>query len=103
MAFPENKLIEFPQQTPGTVDVGIVEKDVRQMSEKGYDFIRDGAAAFTANLEGSVSGRNWTLITSLAASDQGDIPAGYNLVRVDVTVAGALGSTTELIVSGKVL
>ena len=102
-SFPENKLIELPQAVPGIVDIAVVKKDVRQMSEKGYDFIRGVGAAFTAALEGSVSGRNWTLITALAASGQGVVPPQYNLVRVDITVGGALGAGTDLIISGKVL
>jgi hypothetical protein len=100
--FPENKPIEFPQAVPGTVDIGQVEKEVRQMTEKGYDFVRGAGAAFTGNLEGSVAGRTWTLIVSLAAGGQGAIADQYNLVRIDITGGGALGTGTELIISGKV-
>ena len=103
MAFPENKNVEFPQVVPGTVDIGIVKIETRQMSEKGFDFIRGAGAAFTASLEGSVSGRNWTAFDGLTASVQGVIPTQYNLVRLNVTVGGALGTNTLLVISGKVL
>lgn len=101
-SFPENKLLELPQ-SGGAAVVGTTELEVRQMSDKGYDFIRDAGAAFTATLEGSVSGRNWTSITTLAASGQGAVPDHYNLVRVNVSGAGAIGNDTQLIISGKVL
>lgn len=103
MAFAENKTIELPQTTPGTVIVGTEEKEVRQMSEKGYDFIRGAGAAFVGDLEGSVSGLNWTSIVSLAASAQGVVPVHFNLVRANVGTGGALGTGTKLVISGKVL
>jgi len=98
MALPENKQVEIPI----TIAIGDTVK-VRQMSEKGYDFKRGAGAAFAGNLEGSVSGLNWTVIVSLAASAQGTIADHFNLVRVNTGTAGALGTDTELVVSGKVL
>ena len=105
-SFPENKLVEFeevPASAPVEAAIQTQEIDIRQMSDKGYDFIRDGSAAFTGEIFGSVAGRNWTSITTLAASGQGVIPAQYNVVQLKVTVAGVLGDTTELFLSGKVL
>jgi hypothetical protein len=74
--------------------------DLSQCIQKGYDYIRDGGATFTANLEASVSGQVWTVIAALAASGQGAIAAHYNYVRTNCTVAGAKGATTKLIVAG---
>lgn len=104
MAFPENKVIEIPNDGAGNAvaATGTV-VHVDQMSDKGYDYIRDPGAGFTAVLEGSVALRNWATIVALAASAQGAVPAQYNYVRPRVTVAGALGATTELFVSGKVI
>jgi len=103
MAFPHVRIVEFPQSPAGTVVVDTVLWDVRQLSDKGFDFIRDGGAAFTAVLQGSVGKLSWTDIQSLAASAQGVIPAHYNWVRINVTVGGALGTTTQLRVAGKEL
>lgn len=101
--FVENNSVSFPQAAPGIVDVGISGIDVRQWSEKGYDFIFGAGAAFTANLEASVSGANWVVVAALGASGQGAIAEQYNLVRVNISGSGALGTGTELIISGKVI
>lgn len=104
MAFPEIRLVEFPLDALGTT----VEKragtpfDARQMSEKGYDFQRGGAAAYVADLEGSVTGDTWAVIVALAASSQGTIPAHYNYVRINCGTAGAYDGDT-LKAAGKVL
>ena len=104
MAFPENKLVELPQNPAGTVVVGVgTTVEVRQMMEKGYDFTRGAGAGFTAVLEGSVRGQNWTTIVNLNASGQGAISGHYNLVRANVSVGGALGTGTELYASGKII
>ena len=103
MAFPEHKLIEFPNDGLGTATVGEIEYRVDQMSDKGFDFIKGAAAAYTAVLEGSVAGRNWSTIDSLAASGQGSVSDEYNWVKIKVTVGGALGTGNELFISGKVL
>ena len=97
MAFPENKLVTIP----ATISIG-ARVEVRQMSDKGFDYIHDGSGA-TAALEGSVSGLHWDSIQVLAADAQGAVDAHYNLVRVNTTGAGALGAGTKLVVSGKVL
>lgn len=76
--------------------------DMSGLVDKGYGFTRDGGAGFTAALQGSVTGNdNWTAIANLNASGSGAIPAHYNFVRVNVSVAGALGATTTLTVAGK--
>jgi hypothetical protein len=75
--------------------------DVGQLGGKGYDYIRDGGAGFTGVLEGSVAGKNWSTVVALAASAQGTIPDHYTRIRVNVTVGGALGPTTELVAAGR--
>ena len=97
MAFPENKVVEIPVAIG---DGQIIE--VRQMSDKGYDYKHDGSTV-TATLKGSVSGSIWTDIYALTADGQGAVPAHYNLVMVVATAPGVLGSDTRLVVSGKVL
>lgn len=70
--------------------------------EKGYGYTRAPAAGFTAALEASVTGNdNWTAIANLNASGTAAIAAHYNFIRVNVTIAGALGATTALRVAGK--
>ena len=104
MAFPEHIEVEIPNDGAGNAIVGEGDEvRVDQLFDKGYDYIRDAGAAFTANLEGSVSRKNWTVIVSLAASAQGAIPVHYNFVRIDVPGGGggALGATTECWASGK--
>lgn len=105
MSMPEMRLVEFPLDVLGTGVEARTGKvfDAAQQSDKGYDYTRDPAAAFTANLEGSVSGDNWTVIVALAASGQGAVGAQYNYVRVNCSIAGALGATTRLVAAGKVL
>lgn len=97
MSFPENKNLEIPI----TVTTGEV-VEVRQMSDKGFEYVHDGSTV-TASLQGSVSGRLWTDIQALSANAQGEVAAHYNLVRVNTTVIGVLGTNTRLTVSGKVL
>jgi len=99
MSMPEFHNVEFDPTATGVV----AEVNVSQLSDKGYDFIRDVGAAFTAVLEGSVSGKNWTSVTTLAASGQGTVAAQYNFLRVKVSAAGALGATTVLLIGGKAL
>ena len=102
MSFPESTNVTIPS-TEGTVPTGAgPEVDISQLApaSKGSDFLRDAGAAFTAVLEGSVTGRTWTTIIALAASGQGAITGHYNRVRVNVSVGGALGATTDLRVAG---
>jgi hypothetical protein len=104
MAFCERIPVTIPNDgaTPplATVASG-PEVDVGQLGGKGYDFKRDAGAAFTGVLEGSVAGKNWTTIVALAASAQGAISDHYTSVRVTVSVGGAVGPTTELMVAGR--
>ena len=104
MAFYEQRNPDLPLNPAGTdmVVAEGAEMNVGQLTDKGFDFIRGGAAAFTAALEGSVTGLQWTAIQNLNASAQGSIAAQYNYVRVKCTVAGALDDS-ELKVAGKVL
>lgn len=100
MTFPENKVLELADPVPTGTQA---QTEVRQMTGKGYDFIRGAGAGYTAVLEGSVAGRNWTTIVSLAASAQGVIPVQYNLVRVNCSILGVLGTGPRLVVSGKIV
>lgn len=100
MANPDLQAVSIPAVAGG---IG-AERRIDQIvpASKGYDFMRDPAAAFTGQLEASVGGLNWTNIVALAASGQGTIAAHYNHVRVNVTVAGVLGATTCMLVGGVV-
>jgi hypothetical protein len=80
-------------------DIGAV-VDISQCIQKGYDYTRDPGAAFTANLEASVTGQVWTVIAALAASGQGAIAAHYNYVRTNCTVQGLKGDLTRLVIAG---
>lgn len=98
MSVPVLSLITIPAVAGGLSDV----VNMCGLFEKGYGYTRDGGAGFTAALEGSVTGNdNWTTVANLNASGSAAIPAHYNFVRVNVTVAGALGATTQLAVAGK--
>jgi len=108
MSFLFQQNVDFPEVGanvssaggPALDGIGIV-LDISQLAECGYDFIRSGAGAFTAVLEGSVAGLNWTTIVSLAASGQNVIAAHYNYVRVNCSVTGAKGATTAAKVAGR--
>jgi len=100
MGDPSMKLMEFPM-AGGAVVAGIgKEENLADLYDKAYDFQRDGGAGFTAALEGSVAGLNWDVIVNLAASAQDDIDPKYKLVRINCSVGGALGATTQLSVVG---
>ncbi len=104
MSFCERLPVTLPNDgaTPPQVTVASgAEVDVGQLGGKGYDYIRDAGAGFTAVLEGSVAGRNWSTIANLNASSTGTISDQITLVRVRATVAGALGAATELFVAGR--
>jgi len=100
MANPDFPKVEIPAVAGGIGAETRIDQIVP--AAKGYDFIRGAGAGFTAQLEASVSGENWTNILALAGSGQGTIAAHYNYVRVNVTVAGALGTGTVLKVGGVV-
>lgn len=105
MSFPETKNVEIPNDgaAPPLAIVAIgPQVDLAQLAptSKGYDLLRDPGAGFTANLEGSVTGRTWTVIVGLGASGQGAIPGHFNYVRANVSAGGALGATTDLRVAG---
>lgn len=98
MSFPSFSAITIPAVAGGTSAI----VNMTGLFDKGYGYTRDAGAAFTAALEGSVTGNgNWTSIANLNASGSGAIAAHYNFVRVNVSVAGALGATTALTVAGK--
>jgi len=105
MAFPEIRVYEFDENPAGSLPLGAGhEHDVRQMSEKGYEFETAVGCAAVFTLEGSVSGNVWSAIQAgLGAADaQGTIPAHYNYVRVNGTAAGVLNGA-RLRIAGKVL
>lgn len=100
MGMPNGEVLEIPNNGAG---VAIVGENVYHTSDlvQAYDFIRDGTDAFTAELFGSVSGKNWTSITTLAASGQGVILNIYHLLKVKCTVGGAIGPVSFLMYHGK--
>jgi hypothetical protein len=81
--------------------------NIAQVSDKGYDFLRDVGDAWVGTLDGSVSRRQWTQIDALTASVQGSIPAQYNWVRLKITTAGTIRTSgtieqrTSLTIAGK--
>lgn len=94
--------MEFPESGADVV-VGEGELlDISRLEGAGYDYIRDPAAAFTATLQGSVAGLNWTDVAALGASAQNTIAAHYNWLRIRCTTGndGAKGATTQLKVAG---
>lgn len=98
MSIPFFSTITIPAVAGGNSAV----VDMSGLVDKGYGYVRDGGAAFTAAIQGSVTGKdNWTAIANLNASGSGAIASHYNFVRVNVSVAGALGTTTDLTVAGK--
>lgn len=104
MGFCERFLVEIPNDggsPPLAVAATGPEVDVGQLGAKAFDYIRDGGAGFTAVLEGSVAGKNWATVVALAGSAQGTISDHYTRLRVTVTVGGALGASTELVVAGR--
>lgn len=101
MAFLHQLSVEFPESGGDVTVANGPVVDLSGVTDKGFDFVRDPGAAFTAVLEGSVAGLNWTTIDGLAATAQGAIPAQYNYVRARGTVQGAIGATTALKVAGK--
>jgi len=105
MAFPEIRLYEFDENPAGTLPLGDGHvHDVRQMSDKGYEFKTALGCAAVFTLEGSVAGSVWTTIQAgIGAADaQGSIGDEYNYVRVNGTTAGVLLGA-ELKIAGKVL
>jgi len=77
--------------------------DIAKLSNKAFDYKKGVGAAFTAVLEGSVAGENWTTIDALTASAQGAISDIYNLVRFKCSAGGALGTNTVIKIAGKAL
>lgn len=70
-------------------------------TDKGYDVVLDGAAAFTADLEVSVDGHRWEVFVSPIVAGQGAIDAHYNFARIAVTAPGDYGDDTFVSVAGK--
>ena len=97
MAMPRTETLTIPAVAGGVSDT----INVSGWWAKGYGFTRDVGALFTAELQGSVGGTTWTAIANLNATGQGAITEVYNYIRVEVTVAGALGATTFLSLAGK--
>jgi len=105
MAMPEIRVYPFDENPVGSLPLGAGhEHDVRQMSDKGYEYQTDVGVVAVFDLEGSVAGDVWTTIQAgLGPADaQGVIPAQYNYVRVNGTNAGVLNGA-ELKIGGKVL
>lgn len=98
--FFENKVVPFPGDETVTETAGTV-VDIKQLTEKGFSYVKGAGAGFGASLEGSVSGAVWTEIDGLSATAQGAIASHYNYVRINGTTEGALGTGTVVRVTGK--
>lgn len=108
MSFLFQQDVSFPEVGANVSTVGGPDADgngtvldISQLAQAGFDFIRDPGAGFTAALEASVAGLNWTSIDALAASAQGTIAAHYNYVRINASATGAKGATTRLKIGGR--
>lgn len=102
MVMPNNFKIDFPLNEAGdTVVVGDGKVYAIPDLVCGYDYTRDVAAVFTAELLASVSGQNWTQINDLTTSGQGEIGAHYRYIKIKCSVQGALGAGTLLQYNGK--
>lgn len=102
MAFAELIPVTITQTVPGTVDaVAGSAIDMRQFTDKGFAITRGAGAAWTGTIQGSVNGVVWSDIAVLDVTKQGGIDGFINWVRLNVTVAGALGTATALWVAGK--
>lgn len=99
MAMPNGEVLEIPNDGADAI-VGENIYNVKDIVQ-AYEFIRDGTDAFTAELFGSVAGRLWASITTLAASSQGVIPSHYQKIKVKCTVGGNIGPTSFLMYHGK--
>lgn len=102
MAMPSIRKYEFTQTVAGTVDAGTHQEiSVDDLQDKAIEYVKGTGAAYTANLEASVARGVWTVITALDASKVETIAGHFNFVRVNCSVAGALGTGTALMVAGK--
>lgn len=97
MGMPHTEVITIPAVAGGASTV----INVSGWWAKGYAFARGAGAGFTAAVEGSVGGTTWASIANLNVSGQGAITEVYNFLRVNVTVAGALGTGTKILITGK--
>lgn len=94
MGMPNSEILQFPSND-AQITAAIGTGKVVNASDivAGYDYQHDGDSEYTAVLEGSVAGKNWTDIVELSESGQGLVPAHYTQVRIKVTVAGAIGDS----------
>ena len=105
MTFAEQRNYEYDENPVGTLPTGAGHTmDVRQNTDKGYEFQTAVGVTAVVTLEGSVAGNVWTTIQAgLGPADaQGEIDAEYNYVRLNGTTAG-LVKTSVLKIAGKVL
>lgn len=90
---PNFELFQLPSDDGGvTAKVGLGKKVNVSDLVAGYEYVR-GSGVYTAKLEGSIGGQIWIDITTLAANGSGEIPAYYNMARINVSVGGAAGTS----------
>ena len=91
MAFAYNKQLSIAEDGTGTDFTVAVNPaiDISGVDNVGYEASIGAGAGFTANLEASVNGNVWTVITALGSSAQGALGDHYNFARVNVSVQGA--------------
>lgn len=92
--------VVFKQNPPGLVVVQTTDFTVAHLNSIEYTFVAGDGIGFTATLEGSEDNVIWVTMTTLDVSKTGSISSNYNYLRVDVSVAGVLGTETSLVITG---
>jgi hypothetical protein len=90
----------FTQSPPGTVIVQTINYTVNHLHDMEYTFTAGSGLGFTAIFEGSEDTETWTTITALSTTVTGSISDSYDYLRIRVTVSGALGSGTSMVIIG---
>ena len=101
MGMPNGKQLEIPNDGAGNAVKEAGPSIPMSDLVCAYDYLRGGTSTYAADLEASVSGRHWTVVTGLVASGDGVIGAHFNEVRVNVTTAGVLDPTDDIWYRGK--
>jgi len=94
MAFAYNKQLSIQSSGANYIVAVNTAIDISGVDNVGYEANIGAGAGFTANLEASVNGNVWTVITALGSSAQGALGDHYNFARVNVSVQGASDSST---------
>ena len=104
--FPEKYAFDLIEKTgaPGTWIVQTTPVvDISQWSVKAFSYKQGVGKTFVGALQGSVSGDVWDTVDAFGAETQGLFGEAYKYVRVNITVEGAAGTGTRIVIAGKVL